>query len=745
MAGIHLLVLLVLAPLLLTLSPLIYIIAKISTRFISNRKPAVSKPYDMAKAIYNTFYFTASDGVNIAVDVWQPGEVTESMPVMVNAQRYWRSAQLRFPFNYLPVFGRKPLSLVESAFISEFLKEGYSVIVYDVRGSGASFGTFNHPWSERERKDAHEILAWILQQSFCNGHIGLWGTSYCAMHAMLTSLQAAHEDEYEDILYPKSKHIFAVCSLFAFAQIYSEIGYFGGIRLHSFLQCWQNFLNHLDLHEFWKESMAILLVVENVTPSNAPGQNRLRLRKLAREEHKQNWQPADDTLQCIDDPGSLSGKSSLEISPDMHFESVINAGRLSSELVPDYLHITGWFDSSVLGALRYFDLLRSAHQFMVIGPWTHAGLQHIRPYEKRPVTFFSFNFPELLRAYMAARLKVAIQSNESGIGTVDLDQGAVENSEIDGIIGTNHKSSIDKVNQILPGDASPAEILSCLSVDTPIIYYVMQAEYWRISSSFPPPDTNTVSFSCSNRSMRADVKSLSRDYCRNKRLHLSLEACSTVDREPESVDEMISLTVNPGVDEGSYGPSRWAAVAKILTPVVADYDHHSLNHLRFTSLPLEEDMEVTGFPTVALWISTDEIDADLFVSLQCLDTSGKSIYVTEGCLKMKQRKCSNLAGAMPDVEAPMGAPTLPERSFLRKDLLESALTSPELIWFPLVPTSFLFRKGQCIRIAIYGSDKSNFTSAATKTFNLNIWTKMRGSISRIFLPVNRRKMEHPGQ
>ena len=733
-AAAHLLLLVVLVPLLLALSPLVYLGYKLSTRFLSHRNPPAMKPFDMAKASYKTFYFTTSDGVKIAVDIWQPIEMTDAKPVMVNAQRYWRSVQLRFPFNYLPVFGRKPLSLVESVFIGEFLKEGYSVIVYDVRGSGASFGTFAYPWNERELHDAHEILAWVGEQSFCNGQIGLWGTSYCAMHAMLTSLRASQEDEYDDILYPKSKQIFTVCSLFAFAQIYSEIGYVGGIHLHSFLECWQQFLNHLDLHEFWRESIAILLVVESVTPSEAPGQNRLRLRKLAREEHKSNWQPAEDTLECIDDAGTLSGKTSLEISPDMHFESTIAAGKLSLDLAPDYLHVTGWFDSSVLGALRYFELLRGTHQYLVIGPWTHAGLQHIRPYENRPVTYFSFNFAELLRRYVSSRLEIASHSDMLIEKEHDSPEGG-ENSETDGIHASENNRLLKTADIVIPGDSTPTEIFDALSADTPIVYYVMQAELWRTCSQFPPVDTSTVSYRISSQPLRADVKSLSRENCKGRRPHLSLEpdTLDMIEREAQS----IALAVDPISDEASYGSSRWAAVAKIFTPVTADYDHGSLNHLRFTSPPLDEDTEVTGTPTIAVWLSTEEVDADVFVSLQCLDISGKAIYVTEGCLKLKQRQCSNLACASQDIETSTGAPVLPERTFLRKDMLETAVSTPELVWFPLLPTSFLFRKGQTIRIAIYDADKSNFTPAAKKRYDLHVWTRSESSFSRIFLPVRK--------
>jgi putative CocE/NonD family hydrolase len=139
---------------------------------------------------------------------------------------------------------------------------------------------------------------------------------------------------------------------------------------------------------------------------------------------------------------------------------------------------------------------------------------------------------------------------------------------------------------------------------------------------------------------------------------------------------------------GGFGPARYPDRA------IAD---HKL--LCFTSTPLTEDVEVTGHPLLSLSMSCDREDAALLVYLEDVGPDGEVLPVTEADLRLSQRKESNdppyrhlgvwRTGAAADVE-----PVVPgEVMTLRLDLL---------------PTSWLFRKGHAIRLAIAGADKDNF-------------------------------------
>ena len=58
------------------------------------------------------------------------------------------------------------------------MPRGYAVVVVDVRGTGASFGTRDSFRSPRERDDTSEIADWIVAQPWSNGALGATGISY---------------------------------------------------------------------------------------------------------------------------------------------------------------------------------------------------------------------------------------------------------------------------------------------------------------------------------------------------------------------------------------------------------------------------------------------------------------------------------------------------------------------------------------------------------------------------------------
>jgi hypothetical protein len=196
--------------------------------------------YDISKARYNSMYFKASDDVELALDIWLPEKKStsslESFPVMLNAARYYRSCRVWWPFSYLRFFGGKPFSLLDQDFISSFLSDGIAVVVYDIRGAGASFGIQSQPWSPREVLDSEEILNWIISQPFCNGKVGLWGVSYGANSAYHLTLREAVSSSYQynsastdpslgDRTVSPGQNIVACASLFGFWRMYEDLSH----------------------------------------------------------------------------------------------------------------------------------------------------------------------------------------------------------------------------------------------------------------------------------------------------------------------------------------------------------------------------------------------------------------------------------------------------------------------------------------------------------------------------------------
>lgn len=173
----HLLCLVIIIPIFLIASPFIYLAFTCipGYRKTSSRKPIPPQKYNLSTATYKTLYFTTSDHTRLAVDVWLPSSnPNTAFPTMVNGARYWRSAKLHFPWNIFTVFGGKPLSFVEFDFINGYLAEGFAVVIFDVRGSGASTGKHMYPWHDRDQLDYDEMITWVQSQSFCNGKLGIY-------------------------------------------------------------------------------------------------------------------------------------------------------------------------------------------------------------------------------------------------------------------------------------------------------------------------------------------------------------------------------------------------------------------------------------------------------------------------------------------------------------------------------------------------------------------------------------------
>ena len=66
---------------------------------------------------------------------------------------------------------------------------GYAVCRVDVRGTGSSSGDPTDEYPEAEQSDLVEVIAWLADQDWCDGNVGMWGTSYSGFN----SLQIAAE------------------------------------------------------------------------------------------------------------------------------------------------------------------------------------------------------------------------------------------------------------------------------------------------------------------------------------------------------------------------------------------------------------------------------------------------------------------------------------------------------------------------------------------------------------------------
>lgn len=68
-----------------------------------------------------------------------------------------------------------------------FATNGYACLRVDMRGSGDSTGSMPDMYDQCELEDAHHVINWIATQPWCDGNVGMFGTSWGGT----ASLQAA--------------------------------------------------------------------------------------------------------------------------------------------------------------------------------------------------------------------------------------------------------------------------------------------------------------------------------------------------------------------------------------------------------------------------------------------------------------------------------------------------------------------------------------------------------------------------
>ncbi|MGR3715300.1 MAG: CocE/NonD family hydrolase [Thermohalobaculum sp.] len=150
-------------------------------------------------------YITMSDGVRIAADVYVPKGARGKLPTVLTQTRYYRSAALAAA----PQESCKAVA-PDIAYLAQ---RGYAVVVTDVRGTGASFGSRTAEYSNQEVRDGSGVADWIVAQPWSNGRIGVTGISYYGTTAEMM-LRNHHRavvaavpisdgyDFYADVIFP---------------------------------------------------------------------------------------------------------------------------------------------------------------------------------------------------------------------------------------------------------------------------------------------------------------------------------------------------------------------------------------------------------------------------------------------------------------------------------------------------------------------------------------------------------------
>ncbi|MGH2677309.1 MAG: CocE/NonD family hydrolase [Actinomycetota bacterium] len=115
------------------------------------------------------------DGVRLAATLYLPDQGRGPWPAILEYLPYRKDDWTL----------RRDLELYPSV-----VDEGYVGARVDIRGTGASQGTLpDGEYSEREQVDGVAVIAWLAEQPWSNGSVGMWGISWGGFNAIQLAMR----------------------------------------------------------------------------------------------------------------------------------------------------------------------------------------------------------------------------------------------------------------------------------------------------------------------------------------------------------------------------------------------------------------------------------------------------------------------------------------------------------------------------------------------------------------------------
>ncbi|MNK82398.1 Cocaine esterase [compost metagenome] len=113
------------------------------------------------------------DGLHLAADIYLPEGGEGRRPALLERTPYDRRGT-----NHADRSAADPTPRSKPEIAAEFARGGYAYVLVDCRGRYGSEGVFTKYANEAE--DGFDVLAWMVEQDWCDGRIGTLGLSYGA-------------------------------------------------------------------------------------------------------------------------------------------------------------------------------------------------------------------------------------------------------------------------------------------------------------------------------------------------------------------------------------------------------------------------------------------------------------------------------------------------------------------------------------------------------------------------------------
>jgi uncharacterized protein len=283
------------------------------------------------------------DGVALAANVWRPVEGTA--PTLLVRLPYSKDREAPLGDYFLN--------------IATLLEAGYAVVMQDCRGTFRSEGEFAP--HAADRTDGEDTIAWIADQPWSDGTVGMYGASYLGM----VQWEAA-------VTKPAALKAIAPC--FTSLDKYRAPWYSAGGALSLSLVTW------------WCAMMYAFDAMRSLGQGVGTADRLLELGQSMLYP-----EPLNDVLPTADVPvlatyGKWWSEWMAHPAHDEYWDAVDRRPDLPKVAVPA-LHIGGWYDLYIGETVRDFAAARQqagtdhacAEQRLIIGPWDHLSTTGVYP------------------------------------------------------------------------------------------------------------------------------------------------------------------------------------------------------------------------------------------------------------------------------------------------------------------------------------------------------------------------------
>ena len=158
-------------------------------------------------------------GVEIIEHCWIPTRDGTRLAARIFLPADARERPVPAILEYIPYRKRDCKYVRDNRIHGWFAQHGYAGVRVDIRGSGDSDGVLYDEYLQTELDDGCDIIAWLREQPWCTGRVGMFGLSWGGFNGLqLAALQPAGLDAVvtvcsSDDRYADDVHYMGGCAL----------------------------------------------------------------------------------------------------------------------------------------------------------------------------------------------------------------------------------------------------------------------------------------------------------------------------------------------------------------------------------------------------------------------------------------------------------------------------------------------------------------------------------------------------